>query len=464
MKKAFTLLLLSFFICLIRLCAQSYLCIDTLQTRYYYGDHWWSEVKAIRIDSVKLTGDYKFYKNFTTVRDVADPCVDLNGPSWIGSGVFAKNGLNIFLNDENDSIKIITNATLGQSWVLYRFPNGDYFNATLTNKSLESFCGIYDSVKSITIQCKNSANQNISHDLNGFIFKISKQNGLIRLLEFYDFPNNSIVYYLSMDHILSTAEVYDWEVGDEFHFSELTTNNGSFLGSVFTKRIVINKNPGISYLCHEYKSETNSNYQTTISDYDTTFPAGSSLQLVTYLLPEQTPSTVILKHDTSDCLIGSQVIVGNFNYTWSISDSCWEHFFEPPQANTRKFIKGIGDLWNHDDPVHWYASSNKLVYYKKGSLTCGTPLGISEFLVNNKAVINISPNPFTTTTQITLPQTYHNIALAVYDIQGKLLAQQQHADCSKIQFNRNQLSNGLYFLKLTLDDKEVETGKIVISE
>jgi hypothetical protein len=74
------------------------------------------------------------------------------------------------------------------------------------------------------------------------------------------------------------------------------------------------------------------------------------------------------------------------------------------------------------------------------------------------------PNPFTRYTQITLPKTYHNIALAVYDIQGKLVAQQQYKDCNQIQLNRNQLSNGLYFLKLTLDDKAVETGKIVISE
>jgi hypothetical protein len=77
---------------------------------------------------------------------------------------------------------------------------------------------------------------------------------------------------------------------------------------------------------------------------------------------------------------------------------------------------------------------------------------------------SFSPNPFTQSTQISLNQTYHNIALAVYDIQGKQVAQQQYTDCDKIQLSRKQLSNGLYFLKLTLDDKEVETGKIIISE
>jgi hypothetical protein len=44
-----------------------------------------------------------------------------------------------------------------------------------------------------------------------------------------------------------------------------------------------------------------------------------------------------------------------------------------------------------------------------------------------------------------------------------LVTQQHYADCDKLQLSRNQLSNGLYFLKLTLDDKKVETGKIVIA-
>jgi uncharacterized protein (TIGR02145 family) len=90
------------------------------------------------------------------------------------------------------------------------------------------------------------------------------------------------------------------------------------------------------------------------------------------------------------------------------------------------------------------------------------PAKINEYGLNNNIII--APNPFSQSTQITLNQSYHNIALAVYDIQGKQVAQQQYADCDKIQLNRNQLSNGLYFLKLTLDDKAVESGKIVISE
>ena len=88
--------------------------------------------------------------------------------------------------------------------------------------------------------------------------------------------------------------------------------------------------------------------------------------------------------------------------------------------------------------------------------------GINEIHSGNS--IFISPNPFTTSTQITLDKTYHNIFLSLYDIQGKLMLQKQYADCNQIQLNRDRLSNGMYFLKLRLDEKGVETGKIVVSE
>jgi hypothetical protein len=93
---------------------------------------------------------------------------------------------------------------------------------------------------------------------------------------------------------------------------------------------------------------------------------------------------------------------------------------------------------------------------------CNPDTITNTYELNKNCSFRVSPNPFSQSTLITLNQSYHNIALAVYDIQGKQVAQQQYADCDKIQLNRNQLSNGLYFLKLTLDDKAVETGKIII--
>jgi hypothetical protein len=147
-------------------------------------------------------------------------------------------------------------------------------------------------------------------------------------------------------------------------------------------------------------------------------------------------------------------------------NSCSACCFEG-QLYDEIYCKGLGQIsYEFQYAAYQIDDHSVLFYFKKDTLVCGTPDNTTESVKENVYPnnISISPNPFTTTTQITLPQTYHNIALAVYDIQGKLLAQNQYKDCRQIQLNRNQLSNGLYFLKLTLDDKEVETGKIVIRE
>ena len=95
--------------------------------------------------------------------------------------------------------------------------------------------------------------------------------------------------------------------------------------------------------------------------------------------------------------------------------------------------------------------------------TCNVclPLSINE---NNSSSDNFSifPNPFSISAQISFDKTYPTIALSLYDLQGKLLLQNHYADCNQITLHRNQLSNGLYFLKLIIDDKQIETRKIVV--
>jgi len=118
------------------------------------------------------------------------------------------------------------------------------------------------------------------------------------------------------------------------------------------------------------------------------------------------------------------------------------------------------DPWT--GPIRCYEDSTKKFVFS--DLSCDTVIYYNVNEYPKKDLIKISPNPFTSSTQIALDKTYHNISLAVYDIQGKLMLQKQYEDCSQIQLNRNGLDNGMYFLKLTMDEKWMETGKIVISE
>jgi hypothetical protein len=87
--------------------------------------------------------------------------------------------------------------------------------------------------------------------------------------------------------------------------------------------------------------------------------------------------------------------------------------------------------------------------------------GIPEFQYNLSLV---SPNPFSQSTRISFNQSYNNIALEVYNLQGQLVAQDHYENSKGIVFERKGLSEGMYFLKLRLDGKRVETRKIMVSE
>ena len=139
-----------------------------------------------------------------------------------------------------------------------------------------------------------------------------------------------------------------------------------------------------------------------------------------------------------------------------------------------QWIETIGSLCGILSSGSYFMTGTKhdlLCYYKNDTLQFHNPnfsecyynnVGIQE--LPNNGLVSIFPNPFIATAQIIFHQTYHNVSLSVYDIQGKLMLQKQYADCNQIQLNRDRLSNGMYFLKLRLDEKEVETAKIVVSD
>ncbi|HOY32958.1 MAG TPA: T9SS type A sorting domain-containing protein [Bacteroidales bacterium] len=84
--------------------------------------------------------------------------------------------------------------------------------------------------------------------------------------------------------------------------------------------------------------------------------------------------------------------------------------------------------------------------------------------LNRISNISVSPNPFSLSTKISFGQTHNSIGIEVYNIQGQLISKSRYADCSKILFNKNKLSSGLYVFKIIVDDKIAETKKIVICD
>lgn len=144
----------------------------------------------------------------------------------------------------------------------------------------------------------------------------------------------------------------------------------------------------------------------------------------------------------------------------------WEFYGE--------LIKGIGNIFlcffpplSTCDPytsnLRCYETPDTLI--KFDSFPCDTVYTISsidELKIHSK--LSISPNPFTQSTQISLDKTYREIILEVYNVHGQLVSENHYTSCNQINFSRGRLVNGIYFLILILDNKTIETKKVLISD
>ncbi|HRP58722.1 MAG TPA: hypothetical protein PK833_00325, partial [Vicingus sp.] len=187
-----------------------------------------NSILTLKIDSNFISGtDTTYFNHKALVVDyIIYPCSGrISDTSWVGYGITVQqNGDYIFRNIQNEPILIKSTALLNDSWVLYTFLNGDYIEAKITSILQETVLGNIDSVKTITLQAKNSLNSIITHAVNGTELKLSKYNGIIKLYAFKNFPNTltSCVIVGSSNPNngvvnLTAADVYNFDIGDIFH-------------------------------------------------------------------------------------------------------------------------------------------------------------------------------------------------------------------------------------------------------
>lgn len=78
----------------------------------------------------------------------------------------------------------------------------------------------------------------------------------------------------------------------------------------------------------------------------------------------------------------------------------------------------------------------------------------------NQAQLSIYPNPFNNLLNIQLPHPQENLEITVTDLTGKLIFKQHYTQISKIEFNTNNWTPGLYILRLKNENLDL-TEKII---
>lgn len=466
--------------------AQNYQTVNSGAPRFFIDTTGY--IRAINMDSVQFSGTDSLLFPFKTARDTMSiqfsvGCIDGYGPSWIGHTVIIRSdGINIFLNKDNDSIFFDTQAQPGNSWTIFTFQNSNYIEATVLTVAYIPVLATNDSVKYISLQAKDFSGNNISHSMNGKQFALSMNYGFVQLYDFYFFPDynspyaNANKFKLSTDHVPTIGEINNFDVGDEFethsYITWPTTNPGSYSRTIILSK---NLNAAGDTICYDVSSRQ-VNYWVVWNPsphLDSSVSTGTNSICYTNLndpyyvgMPEQSLDVMtgwhqfVMYHNSDYC---SKIRISDewgWN-SWDVGDSClFGNYFEPPTNNFIRIAGCLPNLFYHGDPMSSYQTS--LTYMKKDSCIYGYPyLWTDVYEALNNSRIIIYPNPVSSEIIIESAgnKTYH---LEMYNLTGKSVLSEYYFETQKQIISVNHLPNGIYFLKIS-DENNFEFRKVIVS-
>ncbi|MEI7594532.1 MAG: T9SS type A sorting domain-containing protein [Bacteroidota bacterium] len=140
------------------------------------------------------------------------------------------------------------------------------------------------------------------------------------------------------------------------------------------------------------------------------------------------------------------------------------------------WIEGIGstrDLLSTILAMPTCYCVNEIVCYKYGDTTCYLNtkfhdcfpfLGVNSDNLFSQKIISISPNPVASQALLQSDIMLKEATLVFYNSLGQAVKQIENISAQSIVFSRDNLTNGLYFIRITQDNKLFTTEKIVITD
>ena len=251
---------------------------------------------------------------------------------------------------------------------------------------------------------------------------------------------------------LTIGEVFDFNINDEFHYTkENQPSNGERI-TVIDKYYSINSDTVFYTLHHDIYN--------VIPDYSVSPPGSiyvfdtiietifysNLIMPIYYMWPQNDPEFVfydsIKELDTNFCDIEM-----NSYYIQQYS-------FEPSWFK-RSYGRGIGitlDYWHYQgNGVSQFPVWERMIYYKKDSMNCGSPdltsLGLTN--LNGQEDFFIFPNPSDGIISINNISS-QKINIKVFNATGELKYKEQNISS---EIDLSNLSNGIYILEIEINSQ-----------
>lgn len=377
---------------------------------------------------------------------------------WMGAKIV--DSANIITFESNAmSLWIDKNQPLGGSMFLGTFKRlGEIFQIHVALDSMTATGG--DSLKHFSFRIDTSGHT-VAQNLR---FTLGKNSGILAWPDFLDTkfvdrlefgiykPENFT--RISQSALLTVGDIYDWQVGDEFHYNyQISSQFSSYWGAsilkIISRKIVADS---LVYEIH-YQDSQNSGIPDTIVQsyhYENVFPLsfeGPQLMVIHNQLFHFWNEEAI---HINNILNGRDGISLNDTKlsNWVIPVTCYGDRGLGTYLAKHEFAKGIGEIksesTDYTSPTSYHL--RELVYYKKGAETWGTPVtinvGVDEFDERKKLII--FPNPATGVVQFSEPLSAEAL---LYNSSGVLIKELKRDQPS---FDTSDLKPGLYFIKSTL--------------
>lgn len=231
-----------------------YQCIKTESEHFYYNPNENREAGTFSTESISIDSTYEqngltYYQNHLSMRQAENDCFTPYGYSFLGQKVFSDTtGFFYFVNNENDTLRIKSNAAINESWVfLEDTDNALKIIARVDSVRNQTFKGIKDEIKYISFQAFSMAGDTLSHPVNSETMILSQDHGFVRMFRFDVCPMEISVLELCGDtdtgHRITNVgpnEIFNLNPGDEIH-DEFFFQENKPAANVYTRNQYIRK-------------------------------------------------------------------------------------------------------------------------------------------------------------------------------------------------------------------------------
>ena len=168
---------------------------------------------------------------------------------------------------------------------------------------------------------------------------------------------------------------------------------------------------------------------------------------------------------------GGHCFFANSNFNCSFGENTCSPSPTITRAEQQSVINNFLKLWlayflkndcqKAQDFQDSLSMSSKISYRQSQAIGCFTGITNSNFYPNS---FKVFPNPFSTQTTLQTDILLHNATFTVYNCFGQTVKEITNISGNTATFYRDNLPSGLYFIRLTQDNKQIETKKLIITD